>query len=206
MYTPRAFVETDLAQLDALLACYPFVTLVTVTGDAEPAVTHLPVLYQREGDRVLVEGHWAKPNPQATQSGKALMIVQGPHAYVSPSWYPDKEAESRVPTWNYAVAHLHGTLACYHDEAGLSDLVARMSDHFEARAGSDWAFEPERDDHRLQLRGIIGFRFVPQRIEIKLKLNQNHPEANRRAVAVGLRGQHDANADAIADLMQARDA
>ena len=205
MYTPRAFVETDLARLDALVDEFPFVTLLTTDGEGMPAVTHLPVLYRRDGDRVLIEGHWAKPNPQARHDGNALMIVHGPHAYVSPNWYPDKEAEARVPTWNYAVAHLHGTLDRYDDEASLADLVTRLSDRFEARAGSDWKFEPERDDNRVQLRGIIGFRFVPQRIEMKFKLNQNHPEANRRAVASALRKQHDAGADAIAGLMQARD-
>jgi transcriptional regulator len=205
LYAPRAFVETDLAQLDALVAGHPFVTLLTFDGNGVPAVTHLPVLYRRDGDRILVEGHWAKPNPQAMHDGDVLMIVHGPHAYVSPGWYPDKEAEARVPTWNYAVAHLHGELERYDDEAGLADLVTRLSECFEARAGSDWAFEPGRDSHRVQLRGIVGFRFIPQRLEMKFKLNQNHPEANRRAVAIALRGQHDANADAVADLMQARD-
>jgi transcriptional regulator len=205
MYTPRAFVETDLARLDALLSDFPFITLVTVDGDGAPAATHLPVLHRRDGDRVLLEGHWAKPNPQARHDGDALVIVHGPHAYVSPGWYPDKEAEARVPTWNYAVAHLHGTLERYDDEAGLADLVARLSTRFEAQVGGDWSFEPGREDHRVQLRGIIGFRFVPRRIEMKFKLNQNHPEANRRAVAAALRRQRDSGADAVADLMQARD-
>ena len=205
VYTPRAFVETDLTQLDALVAGYPFVTLLTNDGDGVPAATHLPVLYRRDGDQILIEGHWAKPNPQAGHDGEALMIVHGPHAYVSPSWYPDKDAEARVPTWNYAIAHLRGTLDRYHDEAGLADLVSRLSDRFEALAGSDWTFEPGRDDHRVQLHGIVGFRFVPRRIEMKFKLNQNHPAANRRAVGSALRAQHDANAEAIASLMQARE-
>jgi len=205
MYTPRSFIETDLARLDALVADFPFTTLVTTDDAGVPAVTHLPVLYRRDGKRVLIEGHWAKPNPQARHDGDALMIVHGPHAYVSPSWYPDKETEARVPTWNYAVAHLHGTLDRYDDEAGLADLVARLSDRFETRAGGDWKFEPARDDHRVQLRGIVGFRFVPQRIEMKFKLNQNHPEANRRAVADALRKQQDAGADGIAGMMQERD-
>jgi transcriptional regulator len=205
MYTPRAFVDTDLARLDALVADDPFVTLLTVAGDGSPQVTHLPVLYRRDGDSVLVEGHWARPNPQARHDGAALMIVHGPHAYVSPGWYPDKEEQARVPTWNYAVAHLHGTLERYDDEAALADLVMRMSARFESAIGSDWTFEPGREDHRVQLRGIIGFRFVPQRIEIKSKLSQNHPEANRRAVADALHAQPDARANAIATLMRARE-
>lgn len=204
MYAPRAFVETDLAQLDALLARDPFVTLVTAT-DGAPQATHLPVLYRREGDRVLIEGHWARPNPQARHDGEALLIVHGPHAYVSPGWYPDKEPAHRVPTWNYAVAHLHGRLERFEDEAALADLVARTSIRFEAAAGSDWRFEPEREGHRVQLRGIVGFRFVPACIELKFKLSQNHPEANRRAVAAALAGSPDAGARAVAELMRDRD-
>lgn len=205
MYLPRAFAETDLAQLDALVAADPFVTLISTDGDGATHASHLPVLYRREGDAILIEGHWAKPNPQARHSGEVLMILHGPHAYVSPGWYPDKEEAARVPTWNYAVAHLRGVLERYDDEASLADLVSRLSERFEAQVGSDWAFEPQRDDHRSQLRGIVGFRFVPQRIEMKFKLSQNHPEANRRAVVDALSRQENTGSKAVAELMQARD-
>lgn len=66
-----------------------------------------------------------------------------------------------VPTWNYAVAHLHGRCNQVSDEDALGSLIARMSAHFEQRVGSDWQFEMERDSHRRQLRGLVGFRFVP---------------------------------------------
>lgn len=205
MYTPRAFAETDLSQLDALIATDPFVTLVTVGNDGVPLVSHLPVLYRRDGDAVLVEGHWARPNPQARGGDPALVIVHGPHAYVSPGWYPDKEAAARVPTWNYAVAHLHGRLERYDDEATLGDLIARLSERFETAIGSDWRYEHDRDDLRSQLRGIVGFRFVPQRIELKFKLSQNHPEANRRAVIAALGVQAAPDALAIAAMMRGRE-
>ncbi len=205
MYTPRAFIDTDLAQLDALVAGDPFVTLVTVDDAGLPHVTHLPVLYRRDGEHVLIEGHWARPNRQARHDGAALVIIHGPHAYISPGWYPDKEAHARVPTWNYVVAHLHGTLERYDDGAALADLVTRLSDRFERAVGSDWAFEPEREDHRVQLRGIVGFRLVAERIELKSKLSQNQPEPNRRTVATALQAQPDARANAIAALMRARE-
>ena len=204
MYTPRAFVETDLAQLDALMAGDPFVTLVTVGADGAPFASHLPVLYRRDGGRVLVEGHWARPNPQAAHRGPVLLIVHGPHAYISPGWYPDKEAAARVPTWNYAVAHLSGELQAYEDEDALVDLVARLSDRFEAGVGQSWRFEPGREDHRRQLRGIVGFRFEPDRIELKFKFNQNHPAANRAAVADALADLDAPGARAVAALMRAR--
>lgn len=202
MYQPRAFVQTDLAQLDTLFAADPFVTLITTDEAGAPFASHLPVLYRRDGDGILVEGHWAKPNPQAMHASDALLIVHGPHAYVSPGWYPDKEAASRVPTWNYAVAHLRGRLDIFDDEASLGDLVARLSDRFEATVGSDWEFDPTDARQHVMLRGIVGFRFVPSQVDIKFKLSQNHPLANRHAVIAALSDREDADARAVAALMR----
>lgn len=202
MYQPRAFVQTDLAQLDTLFAADPFVTLITNDETGAPFASHLPVLYRRDAENICIEGHWAKPNPQAMHAGDALLIAHGPHAYVSPGWYPDKESAGRVPTWNYAVAHLRGRLDIFDDEASLGDLVARLSDRFEAGVGSDWTFDPADTQQRAMLRGIVGFRFVPRQIDIKFKLSQNHPLANRHAVITALSDRDDADARAVAALMR----
>lgn len=202
MHTPAAFAVADLAALDALLTADPFVTLVTVDADGAPCATQLPILYRREGDTVLIEGHWARPNPQVAHTGTALLIAHGPDAYVSPGWYPDKEAAARVPTWNYATAHLTGPLERFDDEAALADLVSRTSRAFEARAGGDWTFDPMAPRFRRQLAGIVGFRFVPAQIVVKHKLSQNHPEANRIAVAAALEAG-DTGARDVARLMRA---
>lgn len=204
MYTPRAFAETDLRELDRLFARDAFVTLVTIDVDGAPFVSHLPVLYARDGERIVIEGHWARPNPQARHAGPALLIVHGPHAYLSPGWYPDKESAARVPTWNYAVAHLRGVLEPTEEPAALASLVDRLSQAHEGRIGSDWRFEHDRDDHVRQLKGIIGFRLRVEQVELKFKLSQNHPEANIRGAAAGLREQEDANARDIAALMLER--
>jgi transcriptional regulator len=203
VYLPRAFAETDLAALDCLAASDSFITLITV-HDGLPTVSHLPVLYQRDGDRVELIGHWARPNPQARHAGPALAIFHGPHAYVSPSWYPDKEEAARVPTWNYAVAHLHGMIETFEDEAFLAGVVDGLTRHYEASVGHDWRFEFERDDHRRQLRGIVGFRFLAQRMDLKFKLSQNHPLANRNAVAANLEQQQREDSRHIAALMRKR--
>jgi transcriptional regulator len=133
MYLPRHYTSHDPAALDALIAADPFITLVTVR-DGVPTVNHLPVLHARDGGsdadpgRIVLRGHWAKANPQSTHAGQALAIVHGPHAYVSPSWYPDKVPQSRVPTWNYVVAHLHGTLEIFDDAESLASIVSDLSD------------------------------------------------------------------------------
>jgi transcriptional regulator len=204
MYTPRHFAEDDLAELDRLIASDPFVTLITQDGDGLPFASHLPVLYRREGERILIEGHWAGPNPQAGHDGDALMIVHGPHAYLSPGWYPDKESAARVPTWNYAVAHLRGTLQRRREPALLADLVSRLSARFEASVGRDWQFEPDRAEHVTQLRGIVAFRFEPRTITLKFKLSQNHPVANVEAAADALVALGGENRDAVATLMRDR--
>ncbi len=203
MYLPRAFAETDLAALDALFDRDAFVTLITVR-DGAPEIAHLPVLYRRDGQRIELQGHWAAANPQAAHAGPAVAVVHGPHAYVSAGWYPDKQPAARVPTWNYAVAHLHGTLETFREEAALAALVDALSAHYEARVGGDWRFDFGREEERRQLRGIVGFRLQVERAELKFKLSQNHPEPNRRAVAERLQALGGEAAE-VAALMRERE-
>jgi transcriptional regulator len=204
VYTPRHFCESDLVELDRLVERDPFVTLITNDADGSPFASHLPVLYNRDDNRILVEGHWARPNPQAQHAGAAMMIVHGPHAYVSPSWYLDKESAARVPTWNYAIAHLGGNLVTSTETGVLADLVARLSRRFEMQVGSDWEFDAQRDEHVAMLRGIIAFRFEPTQIELKFKLNQNHPPQNVSAASEALQRQGQPMSSEIAALMRRR--
>nr|WP_246429050.1 FMN-binding negative transcriptional regulator [Pseudoxanthomonas broegbernensis] len=201
---PRAFAEDDPRGLDWLLARDPFVTLVTCDGDGLPFASHLPVLYARQDGCVRLEGHWARPNPQAAHAGRALAIVHGPHHYVSPGWYPDKSNAARVPTWNYAVAHLYGVLEPLDDEDALASVVSRLAERFEPDAGGRWRYAHDDPRERGQLRGIVGFRFRAERTELKFKLNQNHPPANIAGAIAGLRRLPGENAAGIADLMAAR--
>lgn len=182
MFIPADFVETDLAWLDRLLERDAFVTVVTTGSDGLPQVTLLPVVYRRDGDDILIEGHWARPNPQAGHAGPALVLVHGPHGYVSPGWYPDKDAMARVPTWNYAAAELRGTLEPVTDPDALIDMLDRLSARYEAQVGGDWDLLPIEPRQRRMLAGIIGFRFRAQQVQIKLKMSQNHPQANQHGV------------------------
>lgn len=188
MYVPSAFAEQDLAELDRLVARDNFVSLVTVR-EGVPTISHLPVLYAREGDAIELRGHWARPNPQSRHAGAATAIVHGPNAYISPAWYPDKLSAARVPTWDYAVAHLIGTLQATQDEAELGAIVDALSRQHEGRIGSDWRYDHDDPALRVQLKGIVGFRMVVERVELKFKLNQNHPVANRESIAMQLAEQ-----------------
>ncbi|MBW8311138.1 MAG: FMN-binding negative transcriptional regulator [Rhizobium sp.] len=185
MYRPGAFAETDLAALDWLLARDAFATLVTFDGE-QPFATPLPVLYARDGETVELRGHWSRANPQWRHGGNALVIVHGPQAYVSPGWYPDKLENNRVPTWNYATAHLRGRLEIHEEPGFLAAVVADLSQRHEDAVGSDWRYEPGNPAHVTQLRGIVGFRLRVEQVDLKFKLNQNHPAANVRGAAATL--------------------
>ncbi len=202
MFIPDHFAATDLEWLDQLLARDAFVTLVTTGADGLPCVTLLPVLYRRDADGVLIEGHWARANPQAGHTGSAQLLVHGPHSYISPSWYPDKEAAARVPTWNYAAAQLTGAIEAVTDPDALSDMLGRLSAHNERKVGGDWEFAPGDPRQRRMLGGITGFRFRPTDIQITLKLSQNHPHANQQAVVDALAASPAYAARELADWMQ----
>jgi transcriptional regulator len=202
MYLPRRFAETDLTELDRLVARDAFVTLVTTDADGLPFASHLPVLYRREGERVQFIGHWARPNPQASHDGPALLIVHGPHAYISPSWYT--EPDQHVPTWNYAVAHIAGTLSRTSDPAELQALVAELAAQYEGPLGSGWQPAYGSDALAQDLGGIVGFTLDAERIALKFKLNQNHPAANVTGAASALERQPDANSQQTAALMRER--
>lgn len=202
LYLPSAFDERDLARLDVLAAAHPFASLVTV-DDGEPGISHVPLLYRRDAGRVVLTGHLARPNPQAGHRGRALAVLHGPQAYVSPTWYRDKDELARVPTWNYVVAHLAGPIEWFDDERALAELVGQLSQTHEARIGSDWRFDFDNAAERVQLRGIIGFRIAVDRIGMKAKLSQNHPAANRRSVIDQLDASGDPGGRAVAEWMRA---
>jgi len=200
MYIPAYFHESDLAQLDWLAAHDAFGTLISF-ADGAPVATHLPVLYSRDGARVTLTGHWARPNPQwrAIEAQRALFIFHGPHAYISPRWYTDPE--SNVPTWNYATAHLYGQVRLIHEPAALEKVVTALAAYYEAGAETPWSM-PQSAASQQRLRGIVGFVLQVADIQLKFKLNQNHPAANVAGAISALAARGTDDARCLATLMQ----
>lgn len=199
MYLPAHFTETDLQHLDALAARDSFGTLVSLV-DGAPFATHLPVLYRRDQDSVTLLGHWARPNPQwrNIEGQRALFMLHGAHAYISPRWYP--EPQRHVPTWNYSTAHLYGAARLIEDPAELARIVATLADVYEHSAAAPWRFEDS--DAAARLRGIVGFELRVEQIELKLKLSQNHPAANIEGAIAGLETEGGLMAREVAQSMR----
>lgn len=199
MYTPAAFAESRADVVHALLRSHPFATVI-VQGEGGSVVNHLPMELV-DGN---LHGHVARGNELASFDGAAVLaIFQGPDGYISPNWYPSKHETGReVPTWNYAVAHVHGRLRVTQDKAWLRALLDRLTDRFEAGEPAPWHVGDAPADYVEKLLGAIsGIEIVVERIEAKYKLNQNHPPANRAGVIAGLRRRGAPGDAVLADLM-----
>jgi transcriptional regulator len=135
---------------------------------------------------------------------EALVIFQGPHAYISPSWY---EAGPAVPTWNYASVHAYGAARAIPDKDWLRGLLQRLSERHEAREAVPWRMQdlPERFLEGM-LGGIVGFEIAVSRLEGKFKLSQNRPPGDKPRITAALEARGDADSHGVARLMKEQQA
>ncbi len=202
MYTPAYFRVTDRAILHGLMDRFSFATLVT-THDGGPIATHLPFLVypDRSGHGTLI-GHMARANEQwhdFARSDEALVIFQGPHAYISPSWY---EEQLTVPTWNYAVVHAYGVPRVIDDEARVLDALRALVDKDEAGFDEPWPMDLPDEYVRKMVRGIVAFEVPISRLEGKFKLSQNRSARDREGVVAALAASGNAIDHELAALTQ----
>ena len=187
MYIPASFRMEEREALQALIRENSFATLITADSDGRPFATHLPFLWDAEaGEAGILRAHMARANPQWQHfavGGEALVVFQGPHAYISPSWY---ETQPAVPTWNYTAVHAYGTPALL-DTAGLKTLLYAMVALYEGTGEAARKFEMGPEYVEQMMRGIVGFEIPIARLEGKSKLSQNRSETDRRQVVAALR-------------------
>lgn len=207
MYQVDAFREERIDVMHALMRSHRLATLVTV-ADGAPEANHLPLLIDPDpAPYGTLRGHVARANPlwrQAHDGREALVIFQGPQAYVTPSWYPSKRETGKVvPTWNYAVVHAHGPLIVRDDSDWLRDLVTRLTDRQEAGLPQPWQVEDAPADYLDRMLGaIVGIEIPVNRLVGKWKVSQNRSDADRNGVAEGLGALNDPQARAMADLVR----
>lgn len=198
MYLPKHFEVTDPAAIHAVVRACPLAIWATVV-DGQPVVNHVPfMLDATRGEHGTLIGHVARANPVWRSPGPSVLIFQGPDAYVSPSWYPAKREHGKVvPTWNYAVVHVHGTLRFYDNAPELHGLVSQLTATHESTQAKPWKVDDAPADFvAANLRAIIGFELAIERIEGKWKVSQNRNEADALGAAAALEagGQGDSAA------------
>ena len=148
-------------------------------------------------------GHVARANPIWRTPGPAVLVFQGPDAYVSPSWYPGKREHGKVvPTWNYAVVHARGPLRIIHDADWLRTQVESLTQRQESAFAEPWAVSDAPADYiEKMLAAIVGIELRLTSLEGKWKTSQNQPEGNRGGAAQGLQALGTDDALRMAELV-----
>jgi len=188
---PRAFA-VDEATLADVVAAAGAGDLVSVGPDGAPLATFVPLLWQRDDagpGRLLT--HLARANPQASalaDGQPVLVVVHGPHAYVSPTYYPSAADSGRaVPTWDYVVVQLRGRVRRVDDRGELDAIVRGLTDRFEAGRDPAWSLSVAPPAYlAAQLAGIVGVEVTLEEVTGAAKLSQNRELVDRAAVAAGL--------------------
>lgn len=139
------------------------------------------------GDRSKLVGHFAKQNPQHAEleNQEVLVTLQGPHGYISPSWYES----FGVRTWNYQAVHIYGVCTLFDSHKKLKELVDSLTDNYESFFPAPW--QPEYK--ALMLDVIIGVEITINNIQCKYKLSQNRSAQEKEQIAEQLEnmGSHE---------------
>lgn len=207
MYIPKSFAAPSAAAMHTLMRAHPLGALVTL-AQAGLVANHIPMqLLADAGPHGVLRAHVARANPlvRDLQAADALVIFQGPQAYVSPGWYPSKQLTGKaVPTWNYMVVHAHGPLRIVEEAQWLRAQLEALTATHEAGKAQPWSMDDAPQDYiATMMNAIVGIEIPIMRLEGKWKLSQNQPPPNRDGVIAGLAALGDAGALEVADHMQA---
>lgn len=211
MYQPASFVVEDRAVVLDALRHLAFGHLVT--ADAEFGIQATGVPFLVDDELTTIRAHLARANRQwrSIDGADALLIVPGVDTYVSPRWYPSKADDPRVvPTWNYELIHVRGTVRVVEDGPGKLEIVRDLTDHHEALSlsadagvdGPAWEVGDAPDAFiERQLRAIVGLELTIESIEAKRKLSQNRSEPDRLGVRAALAASPDDRSRVIGQQM-----
>ena len=197
MYQLPAFREDRLEVQHALIRAHPLGLLISA-GPGGLMANLLPFLVDPDGsERGTLRMHMARANPQwrdLETLEECLVVFQGPHDYVTPSWYATKRETGKVvPTWNYATVHAWGRPRVVNDAVWLRRQLDDLTLSRERMRPAPWKVDDAPPDFvAMQMKAIVGVEITISRIEGKWKMSQNRPEADRVGVVAGFREQGDA--------------
>lgn len=200
MYTPPHYQNKDMAEIKDFLAHNSFGILINIV-DNKPWGTHIPLeLETDENGHDILVGHIAKANPQwksFDEEAEVLCIFNGPHAYVSSSWYKEEE----VPTWNYIAVHVYGKLKVL-SEAETMQSMHRLVEKYERDSQNPISLKDMSPKTLRQVKGVVGFLIQITDIQATYKLSQTRIEDHPKIISE--LGERDAGSKAIAQKMDAK--
>ncbi|WP_420400147.1 FMN-binding negative transcriptional regulator [Flagellimonas sp.] len=198
MYIPHYYKNENLEEIKDFLDHNSFGILVNQL-DGKPWATHIPLELDRteEGKDILVS-HISKANPQwksFESDTEVLCIFNGPHAYVSSSWYQEEE----VPTWNYIAVHVYGKVKILNEDETMASLH-KLVDKYEKGSKNPLSLNDLSPKTLRQVKGIVAFQIEITDIQAAYKLSQTRPQDHPKIVAE-LSERQDPGSQSIADHM-----
>lgn len=185
-HTP-GYIVTDPQEIKRLIRENPWATIVSNTANGLVA-SHYPVILE-EGDDITIVSHVGRPDEKLHELGtsEVLVIIQGPHGYISPGWYDKGDF---IPTWNHVTAHLYGTPEILSDEENFR-VLGELVHHFEDDMPHPVTLDVDEDAARRIAKGTVGLRLRVTRFDVRLKLSQNKaPEVADRIIGELQTGEH----------------
>lgn len=200
MFIPKYFKVTDMDEVKEFIQANSFGTIVT-TKQGKPIATHLPMQLIKEDENYYITGHMAYGNQQwktfDTSEG-ALVMFQGPHAYISSSWYEHEN----VPTWNYQAVHVYGTASILNEKELQLDLTKLLEKYEKHRKNPILWDKLSPQLLERELKGIVGFKIKVQEVQAAYKLSQNRNEEDYRNIIDQLQKEEDLNSHQLAEAMK----
>ena len=199
MHIPKFFRQEDRQTIIEFLRKNDFATLVIYDGQ-KPVASHLLFEVVEDGESLFVNGHMSRANPMwrwFEKNNEVLVIFQGPHTYISPTWYN----HINVPTWNYQSVHVYGTPRLVTDGEESYGILKRLVDRYEASGPYKMETLPQ-DFVEKEIRGVAAFQIEVTEIEASYKLSQNRDEESYRSIVAHLDRREDHMSHEIADAMK----
>jgi transcriptional regulator len=194
-----AYITEDLDVVKRLIRENPWMTFVSNTSNGLIA-SHYATLLEDDADGISIVSHFGRPDELLHELGQheMLVIVQGPHGYISPGWYTEGDF---IPTWNHVTAHLYGTPEILSDDENFA-ILQRLVDHFEAPMPHPVSLDYDEEKARRVAKGTVGLRIRVERIDARLKLSQNKSPEVRATIIGALRGEGRYASPGLADEME----
>ncbi|MGV3464871.1 MAG: FMN-binding negative transcriptional regulator [Heyndrickxia sp.] len=203
MYIPKHFKVTNVDEIWDFVQKNSFGTIVTAE-QGKPIATHLPLGLIKKGDDFYITGHLAYANPQwkafEGENENILVIFQGPHAYISASWYQHEN----VPTWNYQSVQVYGSASIMSEKELEEDLILLLQKYEHDRKNAV-IWENLSPQTKKQIKGIVGFKIKIQEVQAAYKLSQNRNEEDYRNIMDKLKDEGDVNSHQMAEVMKKRE-
>ena len=198
MYVPKHFQMKEQEAIAKFLEKYSFATIVS-QHKGKPTATHLPLIFNKEENALF--GHFARPNKQwiDMENQQVLVIFQGPHSYISSSWYETSDA---VPTWNYAAVHVYGEFEKIEEQDVILNHLQELVQKYEKPNSVYDLNKVDANYFESLMKGIVAFKIKIETIEAKAKLSQNHTTERQQLVIHELKNSQNPDSLAIAMMME----